>query len=110
MTAEAPMTSEKASRYSWYVVFALALCQALAAMDAKLPFILVEALKRDLDLSDSQLGLITGPAFSLSYALFAIPISKLSDAKNRVSSDEHPSDLQSLMRHSYDVFCLEQNT
>src|SRR3546814_19122055 len=53
-------------------------------MDAKLPFILVEALKRDLDLSDSQLGLITGPAFSLSYALFAIPISKLSDAKNRV--------------------------
>src|SRR3546814_3941760 len=66
MTAEAPMTSEKASRYSWYVVFALALCQALAAMDAKLPFILVEALKRDLDLSDSQLGLITGPAFSLS--------------------------------------------
>src|SRR3546814_14001700 len=70
------MTSEKASRYSWYVVFALALCQALAAMDAKLPFILVEALKRDLDLSDSQLGLITGPAFSLSYALFAIPISK----------------------------------
>lgn len=78
------MMSEKASRYSWYVVFALALCQALAAMDAKLPFILVEALKRDLDLSDSQLGLITGPAFSLSYALFAIPISKLSDAKNRV--------------------------
>src|SRR3546814_16683576 len=52
-------------------------------MDAKLPFILVEALKRDLDLSDSQLGLITGPAFSLSYALFAIPISKLSDAKYR---------------------------
>src|SRR3546814_3738140 len=87
MTAEAPMTSEKASRYSWYVVFALALCQALAAMDAKLPFILVEALKRDLDLSDSQLGLITGPAFR---------------------SEEHTSELQSLMRISYAVFCLKK--
>src|SRR3546814_7773178 len=103
-------------------------------MDAKLPFILVEALKRDLDLSDSQLGLITGPAFSLSYALFAIPISKLSDAKNRVviissaivvwsaftafgglaknfvtfRSEEHTSELQSLMRISYAVFCLNK--
>src|SRR3546814_10256849 len=106
-------------------------------MDAKLPFILVEALKRDLDLSDSQLGLITGPAFSLSYALFAIPISKLSDAKNRVviissaivvwsaftafgglaknfvtfgfsRSEEHTSELQSLMRISYAVFCLKK--
>src|SRR3546814_3813745 len=84
MTAEAPMTSEKASSDSWYVGLALALCPALAAMDSKLPFILVEARKRDLDLSDSHLGLITGPAFSLAYALFAIPISKLSDAKNRV--------------------------
>jgi predicted MFS family arabinose efflux permease len=52
-------------------------------MDAKLPFILVEVLKRDLDLTDTQIGLITGPAFSLSYAIFAIPIAKLSDAKNR---------------------------
>lgn len=75
--------SEKTSGYAWYVVFALALCQALAAMDARLPYILVEALKRDLHLTDTQIGLITGPAFSLSYAIFAIPIAKLSDAKNR---------------------------
>src|SRR5688572_13654583 len=83
MTSETMMRSEKASAYSWYVVFALFLCQVLAAVDTKLPFILVEALKRDLDLSDTQIGLITGPAFALSYAIFAIPIAKLSDAKNR---------------------------
>jgi predicted MFS family arabinose efflux permease len=83
MTPDTRVQSEKAGAYAWYVVFALALCQALAAMDARLPYILVEALKRDLDLTDTQIGLITGPAFSLSYALFAIPIAKLSDVKNR---------------------------
>lgn len=79
------MASQKVDAYSWYVVFALFLCQTLAAMDARLPYIMVEALKSDLGLTDSEIGLITGPAFSLSYALFAIPIAKLSDAKNRTA-------------------------
>lgn len=70
--------------YAWYVVTVLMLCQTLAAMDSKVLFILVEALKRDLGLSDTQIGLITGPAFSLTYAISAIPISKLSDRGVRV--------------------------
>src|SRR3546814_15925814 len=53
-------------------------------MDSKVLFILVEALKRDLMLSDTQIGLITGPAFSLTYAISAIPIAKLSDRGVRV--------------------------
>lgn len=84
MTSDTRMTSEKVTPYAWHVIFVLALCQALAAIDAKLPFILVEALKRDLNLTDTQIGLITGPAFSLSYAVFAIPIAKFSDVKSRV--------------------------
>src|SRR3546814_4300054 len=60
------------------------LCQTLGAMDSKVLFILVEALKRDLMLSDTQIGLITGPAFSLTYAISAIPIAKLSDRGVRV--------------------------
>jgi len=60
------------------------LCQVLASIDARLAFILVESIKQDLDLSDTQIGLITGPAFSLTYALFAIPIAKLSDRRNRI--------------------------
>ena len=60
MTRERPVTSDKAGAYAWYVVFVLSICQALAAIDARLPYILVEALKRDLDLTDTQLGLITG--------------------------------------------------
>lgn len=56
----------------------------LSPIDARLPYIMVEALRRGLGPSDPQIGLITGPAFSLTYALSAIPVAKLSDRKNRV--------------------------
>jgi predicted MFS family arabinose efflux permease len=79
-----PTTPRHGRLYGWYVVVVLMLCQMLAAMDSKIPFILAETLKRDLSLSDSQLGLITGPAFSLTYAIAALPISKLSDRGVRV--------------------------
>lgn len=81
MTVGAPAPGKV---YAWYVVTVLMLCQALASLDAKLPFILVESIKRDLQLSDTQIGLITGPAFSLTYAVSAIPIARLSDRHVRV--------------------------
>ena len=80
----APPARTQSRLYGWYVVAVLMLCQTLAAMDSKILFILVEALKRDLQLSDTQIGLITGPAFSLTYAVAAIPISKISDRGVRV--------------------------
>lgn len=83
MTIDTPARTHS-RRYGWYVVAVLMLCQTLAAMDSKVLFILVESLKRDLLLSDTQIGLITGPAFSLTYAVSAIPISKLSDRGVRV--------------------------
>ena len=74
-----PVQENRAGFYGWYVIVVLTLCQTLAFLDARLPFILVEKLKADLNLSDTQLGLITGPAFSLTYAICAIPIAKISD-------------------------------
>jgi predicted MFS family arabinose efflux permease len=70
--------------YAWYAVVVLALCQILASIDSRLPFIMVEELKRDLTLSDMQIGLLTGPAFALTYALCAVPIARLSDRGNRI--------------------------
>src|SRR5690606_18313537 len=65
--------------YGWYVTVVLALCAMLSYMDASLPYILVEAVKADLKLTDTQIGLVTGPAFSLTYAICALPIAKISD-------------------------------
>jgi predicted MFS family arabinose efflux permease len=48
-------------------------------MDRYLATILIEPMKRDLHLSDTQLGIITGFGFSLVYSLAALPIARIVD-------------------------------
>ncbi|ALC14107.1 spinster family MFS transporter [Sphingopyxis sp. 113P3] len=63
-------------RYPGSVGLALLTCvYVLSFVDRKLPFILIEAIKSDLDLSDTQIGLMTGVAFTLIYAVAGIPLS-----------------------------------
>ncbi|MBL8629083.1 MAG: MFS transporter [Rhodospirillaceae bacterium] len=45
--------------------------------------VLVPAIKADLGLSDTEIGFITGLAFSLFYALMGIPIARLADTISR---------------------------
>lgn len=45
--------------------------------------VLQEPIKRELGLSDAQLGLLTGLAFALFYATFSLPIARLADRWNR---------------------------
>lgn len=55
-------------------------------LDRQIVTILAEPIKRDLGLSDTQLGLMTGLAFALFYALLGIPIARYADrpTSNRV--------------------------
>lgn len=64
---------------AWYALLLLTACHIVAAADARLPLILVQSIKADLGLSDTEIGLIIGPAFSITYAIAAIPIARLSD-------------------------------
>ncbi|MBM3514673.1 MAG: MFS transporter [Alphaproteobacteria bacterium] len=45
--------------------------------------VLVPAIKADLQLSDTQIGFITGIAFSLFYAVMGIPIARMADTMSR---------------------------
>lgn len=54
------------------------------ALDRAALSVLIEPIKADLELSDTQLGVLTGFAFSLTYALFGIPLARLADTRNRV--------------------------
>nr|WP_053000229.1 MFS transporter [Sphingomonas sp. Y57] len=47
--------------------------------------IVLEPIKRDLQLTDTQLGLLTGIAFAIFYAAMGIPIARWADRGNRVS-------------------------
>lgn len=68
--------------YGWRrtgLLATLLLVSIVSQIDRVLPFILAESIKSDLKLSDTQIGLITGIAFTLCYALAALPLARISD-------------------------------
>lgn len=67
-----------------YILFILCLISALNYYDRFLIGILVEDLKRDLVLSDSQIGLLSGFAFALVYSIASIPVASYADRGFRV--------------------------
>ena len=52
-------------------------------MDRYMLAVLLPAIKAELGLSDTQIGFITGLAFTLFYATMGIPIARLADRKSR---------------------------
>src|SRR3546814_9575227 len=92
-------------RDRWFILV-LGLIYMFNFIDRTIISVLGEAIRRDLGLSDLQLGLMGGLAFSLFYAALGIPLARLAERYNR--SEEHTSELQSLMRISYAVFCLKK--
>ena len=52
-------------------------------MDRYMLAVLLPAIKTDLQLSDTQIGFITGLAFTLFYVTMGIPIARLADRYNR---------------------------
>ena len=48
-------------------------------IDRILPFILAEAIKSELSLTDTQIGLMTGVAFAVCYTLLSLPIARVAD-------------------------------
>jgi MFS family permease len=60
----------------------LTLINVINYLDRNIIFVLFESIKRDLDLSDAQLGWL-GSAYVIVYAMAAIPMGILSDLKSR---------------------------
>ena len=56
-------------------------------LDRQILNILAEPIKAELGLSDTQLGLLAGPAFAVFYAVLGIPIARFADrtSTNRIS-------------------------
>ncbi len=65
------------------VVFALTVVSFFNYMDRMAVAVLIEPIKRDLTMSDTQAGLITGFAFALFYAIMGVPIGRLADTHNK---------------------------
>jgi predicted MFS family arabinose efflux permease len=71
------------SRVAGYGLFMLTLVYAFNFIDRQILVILQEAIKRDMGLSDAQLGLLSGFSFALVYVTAGIPIAYWADRSNR---------------------------
>lgn len=80
----APATGERVPPYSWYVLFTLVVVYIFNFIDRQILSILAVDIKRDLDLTDAQLGFLGGAAFAVFYALFGVPLGRLADRWHRV--------------------------
>lgn len=74
----------RATGYSWYVLSVLVAVYILNFIDRQVVSILAVDIKRDLQLTDSDMGFLGGAAFAVFYALFGVPLGRLADNWNRV--------------------------
>ena len=66
-----------------FILGCLTFIYAISFVDRQIVSILIEPIKNDLMLTDTQLGLMSGFAFALFYATLGIPIAAIADRGNR---------------------------
>jgi len=69
--------------YRYYVLIVLSIGSMFNIADRLIMSILMEDIKADFQLSDTQIGLLVGLAFALFYALMSFPIARWADRGNR---------------------------
>jgi MFS family permease len=69
--------------YRRYAIGLLFLVYVFNFIDRQIVTILAEPIKRELQIADWQLGLMTGTAFAIFYCTLGIPIARLAERRNR---------------------------
>ena len=83
-TLVAPVGREAAGgAYEWYVLGLLVLIYIMGTVDRAVLSVIAEPLKLQFQLSDKQLGVLTGTAYSVTYALAVLPMGRLVDRMDR---------------------------
>lgn len=67
----------------WYMLIVLALVGSVSVIDRQIINILIESIRHDLSLTDSQIGFVTGLAFAATYMVMCIPAARLADRWSR---------------------------
>jgi MFS family permease len=84
MTSKTPTeVTRKSYAYEWYIVAICMLAYIFSFIDRQILALMIEPIKHDLQLSDTQFSLLHGLAFSLFYAFMGMPIALLADKFSR---------------------------
>lgn len=77
--------NQKPLVYEWYVVGILMLAFVISFIDRQVITLLVAPIRRDLEISDTEISLVMGFAFAIFYVTMGVPIARLSDSRSRKS-------------------------
>lgn len=81
-SAPLPLTAPKISGRAW-VLAVLTLTYMFNHVDRQILVILIEPIKAELGIGDTQVGLLSGLAFAAFYATLGIPVAMWADRGNR---------------------------
>jgi MFS family permease len=79
---ETPMAWPSPAR-AWWTVSVLTFTYIVSFVDRTILGLLIEPIKADLSMSDTQIGLVVGMAFGLFYAAMGLPLGWLADRTSR---------------------------
>jgi MFS family permease len=68
---------------AWYALALLMLAYTSSFVDRMILTLMVDPIRRDLDLTDTQFSLLHGLAFALFYTLLGLPFGRLADRADR---------------------------
>ena len=69
--------------WAWYGLAVLATAMVFSLVNLQMIYLLAEPFKRDLELSDGEVGLLTGLALGLTLSVMTFPMGWLTDRTNR---------------------------
>jgi len=69
--------------YAWYVLAILTLAYMSSFIDRMILNLLVDPIRRDMQISDTQMSLLMGFSFAVFYTLFGLPLGRWADSGNR---------------------------
>ena len=68
---------------AWFTVSILLVAYVLSFIDRQILNLLVEPIRRDLMISDTQMSLLMGLSFAVFYTIAGIPLGRIADSKSR---------------------------
>lgn len=75
--------STPSQTYVWYVIWLMFAVNMLNYIDRMVLAVLIEDIRQDIPMSDSQIGALTGLAFAIFYAFAGVFLGRLSDIYSR---------------------------
>ena len=80
MDSAAPPASRS---HAWYVVLLCMVAYIFSFIDRQILALMIQPIREDLAISDTQFSLLHGLAFSIFYATMGLPIARLADSRSR---------------------------